>query len=126
MLSVLFSHTDQKTWGAEALNDLNFYTAIDLWFSNESEANATYGHISDWNVSAVTTMENAFYNREGFNEDISTWDMSSVTNMWSMFKYARSFNQPIGNWDVSNVTTMRFTFGYAETFNQPIGDWNVS
>ena len=126
MMAVLFSHAYQKTLATEALNDSNFHTAIDLWFSNESEANATYGHIRDWNVSAVTNMSQAFYNREAFNEDISEWDMRSVTNMESMFKYARSFNQPIGNWDVSKVTTMRFTFGYAEAFNQPVGDWNVS
>ena len=26
-------------------------TAVNLWFDNQAEANATYGHISDWNVS---------------------------------------------------------------------------
>ena len=31
-------------------------TAVDLWFDDEVRATATYGHISDWNVSAVTNM----------------------------------------------------------------------
>ena len=106
MLWLLFSHTDQKTWGAEALNDSNFQTAVNLWFSNESEANSTYGHISDWNVSAVTDMNSTFSMKTGFNEDIGDWDVSSVTSMVSMFDGATSFNQDIGDWDVSVVTTM--------------------
>ena len=61
VLSVLFSHTVQKTWGTEALNDSNFHTAVALWFSNESEAITTYGHISNWNTSAVTDMSGAFF-----------------------------------------------------------------
>ncbi len=111
---------------APLLSDANFQTAVNLWFSDQTSAITTYGHIRDWNVSAVTNMSEAFYNREDFNENISGWDVSSVTNMYKMFKYARSFNQPIGNWDVSKVTTMRFTFSNAEAFNQPIGNWDIS
>ena len=42
------------------LNDTNFQTAVDMWFANEANATATYGHISDWNVTGVTNMEDAF------------------------------------------------------------------
>ena len=42
------------------INDTNFQTAVDLWFDDEVRATATYGHISDWNVSAVTNMFGAF------------------------------------------------------------------
>ena len=42
------------------INNSNFQPAVNLWFDNQAEANATYGHISDWNVSAVTDMANAF------------------------------------------------------------------
>ena len=38
------------------IDDSNFHDAVNLWFDNQAEANATYGHISDWNVSAVTDM----------------------------------------------------------------------
>ena len=51
----------------------------DLWFSDQASATATYGHIRDWNVSAVTDMSSAFKDRFIFNEDISGWDVSSVT-----------------------------------------------
>ena len=50
------------------------------------EANATYGHISDWNTSAVTDMSNAFDGRTTFNEDIGRWDVSNVTRMSFMFR----------------------------------------
>ena len=63
------------------LTDANFQTAVNLWFSDEANATATYGHIRDWNTSAVTNMNNAFRNRNSFNEDISDWDVSSVKNI---------------------------------------------
>ena len=61
------------------LTDSNFQTAVNLWFSDEANATATYGHILvDWNVSAVTDMSNAFMNRTTFNEDITQWDASTA------------------------------------------------
>ena len=133
------------------LTDANFQTAVNLWFSNQADANATYGHISDWNTSAVTNMTDAFLNRTSFNEDIGNWDVSNVTSFnsmfeavsafnqdisgWntssatsfnSMFKGASSFNQNIGNWNVSSVTNMISVFNNASSFNQDIGDWNTS
>ena len=42
------------------IDDSNFYTAVDLWFSDELSTIKTYGHISDWDVSAVTNMSSAF------------------------------------------------------------------
>ena len=44
------------------LGDSNFQYAVNLWFS-ELNATMTYGHISDWNVSVVTDMSEAFRNR---------------------------------------------------------------
>jgi surface protein len=108
------------------INDTNFHTAVDMWFDNWKDANATYGHITDWNTSAVTNMNRAFYNRSDFNENVGNWDTSSVINMASMFSGAHSFNQPIGSWDTSSVTDMRWMFMGASSFNQPIGDWNTS
>ena len=45
----------------------------------------SYGHISDWNVSAVTNMAEAFMDRTDFNEDIGNWDVSNVTTMVRIF-----------------------------------------
>ena len=108
------------------LDDTNFQIAVNLWFDNQADANATYGHISDWNTSAVTDMSNAFRDRTTFNEDIGNWDVSNVTNMADLFKGASSFNQDIGDWDVSSVRSMPKMFQEASSFNQPIGGWNVS
>ena len=107
------------------LNDSNFQDAVDLWFSDERNATWTYGHISEWNTSAVTDMSQTFKDRTDFNEDISGWDTSSVTNMYSMFLGASSFNQPIGDWDTSSVTNMQALF-MLSNFNQPLGSWDVS
>ena len=108
------------------INDTNFQTAVNMWCDNQADANATYGHISDWNTSAVTNMSNAFYNRTDFNESIVSWDTSSVTNMYGMFRRARVFNQPIGDWNTSAVTNMSAMFQAASAFNQPIGNWDTS
>ena len=70
---------------AAALNNSNFQTAVNLWFTNQAEAVSTYGHIRDWNTSAVTDMSNAFKDRANFNEDISGWDMRKVQNIKGMF-----------------------------------------
>ena len=105
--------------GIRYTDDTNFQTAVNLWFDNQAEANATYGHISDWNTSAVTDMKNAFFFRKSFNEDISSWDTSSVTDMYRMFNGANAFNQPIGNWDVSSVQRMESVFvGHLLSINQ--------
>ena len=112
--------------GPVNLTDSNFQTAVNLWFSNQAEANATYGHISDWNTSAVTDMSGAFKHRTSFNEDIGGWDTSSVVSMYYMFDNASAFNQGIGSWDVSSVREMSGMFDDAVSFNQPIGDWNTS
>ncbi len=109
-----------------SLTDSNFQSAVNLWFSNESNATSIYGHIQDWNVSGVTDMSNAFKNRTSFNEDISNWDTAGVTQMNSIFKGASAFNQNIGKWDTSNVTSMDDMFHDASTFNHDIGDWNTS
>jgi surface protein len=108
------------------LTDANFTQAIDLWFSDQASAAATYGHIRDWNVTGVTDMSNAFKDRTTFNEDISGWDVGNVMNMAYMFKNASAFNQPIGDWNTSAVTNMGYLFYGSTAFNQDIGDWNMS
>ncbi len=118
------------TFTAEApkppLTDQTFRTALALWFDDEAAATETYGHISTWNVSAVTDMTEAFQGRATFNENIGGWDVGNVTNMVKMFKNATTFNQPIGDWDTSAVINMTEMFRHAPSFNQPIGNWNTS
>ena len=116
--------------GSTPLTNSNFSTARDLWFTNQAQAEATYGLIQNWNTTAVTSMVNAFsvggVKTNGFNEDISGWDVSNVTSMSLIMNNQSSFNQPIGSWDVSNVTAMWNGFNGTSAFNQDISSWNIN
>ena len=81
--------------GFSQINDSNIQDAVNLWVSNQSAAESTYGNISEWDVSNVTDMYQLFKNKQNFNDDISSWDVSNVTNMSEMFNFAVSFNQDI-------------------------------
>jgi surface protein len=99
--------------------------AVNLWCSDPAAAEEQYGHISQWDVSHVTNMDELFRWKDGFNADISAWDVSNVTTMHSMFTDAWSLNQPMGAWDVSKVEGMQHLFCGARAFNQPIGKWDA-
>ena len=131
------------------MDDETIRTAVTLYFTDRSTADATYGKIGTWDTSGVTDMSElfcalmacAYYNSGalGFHADISAWDTSGVTDMHGMFRGAAAFNnvistcngcadlvyEDIGGWDVSKVTDMEYMFSYATNFNQPIGDWCV-
>lgn len=74
------------------ITDANLYAARDLWLSNQTAALAIYGHISDWDTSAVTSMDflfcgdrfsNVLCNDAAsiFNANLSAWNTTSVTSM---------------------------------------------
>eukprot|EP00964_Phaeocystis_antarctica_P098978 scaffold64895_cov59-Phaeocystis_antarctica.AAC.2 len=52
-------------------------TAVRAYNANPTAATATYGLITDWDVSAITDMSGLFDNFENFDADISNWDTSS-------------------------------------------------
>ena len=60
-------------------------TAVEAYNADAASATATYGPISSWDVSAVTSMHGLVADLEQFNADISSWDTSSVTDMGAMF-----------------------------------------
>ena len=107
-------------------------TAVAVWLSDATTAEARNGHISTWDTSGVTDMTNLFCNwpscntaavraaLPSFNEDIGAWDTSGVTTMHSMFLAAGAFDQDIGAWDTSDVTSMKNMFTWASSFNQDI------
>ena len=117
-------------FGQTPITDANFNQAIETCLSTNPIdgmcSDSEYGAMPTWDVSNVTSMREAFDNRDDFNADISSWDVSNVGDMQRMFGWASSFNQPIGNWNVSNVSYMYWMFRGASSFNQPIGNWNVS
>ncbi len=108
------------------LTDANIHEAVDMWINDEVQAEDTYGHISDWDVSSVTNMNQLFFVASSFNGDISSWDVSSVTNMSQMFSGASIFNGDLSAWDVSSVTNMSQMFNSASSFNGDISSWDVS
>ena len=77
------------------IDDSNIQSAVNLWISNPTNAEATYGNISDWDTSCVTNMSELFKGLTNFNDDIGNWDVSNVTNMSEMFYNAHVFNQNI-------------------------------
>jgi surface protein len=104
----------------------SIHTAVDAWLADPTAAEATYGHISTWDTSGVTSMRNLFHMKRTFNEDIGAWDTSGVTTMEGMFDGCYAFNQDIGAWDTSGVTDMSDMFYLDIAFNQDIGDWDTS
>jgi len=81
-------------------------TAVDAWCIGSIAAEATYGSISAWGTSDVTSFAYLFSNKAACNPDISAWDSSRVTSMEEMFLNAAAFNSPLTNWDTSLVLTM--------------------
>jgi surface protein len=106
--------------------NLNIRQAVTAWKNNEESAIATYGHISHWDVSAVTDMGFMFASGTTFNGDISSWDVSAVTNMRGMFSNTTAFNGDLSSWDVSAVVDMERMFFDATAFNGDLSSWDVS
>ena len=58
--------------------------ALHEWCADASGAQATHGHISSWDVRAVTDLTRLVYSapcRNTFDEDINAWDVGRVTSM---------------------------------------------
>jgi surface protein len=115
------------------LTNKTIRNAIKPWKTSNPESHKTYakivkrfGHISKWNVSAVTDMSWIFCSAQAFNQDISAWNVSAVTNTSCMFISATAFNQDLSAWDVSAVTDMHYMFYLATAVNQDISAWDVS
>ena len=49
------------------ITDANVNAAVKLWISNEQQARSQYGDISEWNVSAVTSLSRS---KSGWMEGI--------------------------------------------------------
>ena len=75
------------------------------------------GNVSNWNVSNVITLFEAFYGATSFNQDISSWDVSSVRYMYKTFSDASSFDQDISSWDLSSLEDMSQIFDGASALS---------
>jgi len=112
--------------GFDILSDDTFQVAVNSWFEDNSAALTTYGNITNWDTSRVTSMGSAFARRPAFNADLSKWNVSNVVTMAGMFTDAKAFNADIGKWQVGKVTTMNSLFSLAHVFNSDISKWNTS
>jgi surface protein len=81
--------------------------------------------ISLWNTSGLIYMQNLFYDREWFNQDLSAWDTTRVIRMDDMFRNAKLFNRNISAWSVDKVQDMSNMFNGAERFSYDISGWNT-
>jgi surface protein len=104
----------------------DFSSACKLWVSDNERALEMYGHISDWDTSAITSMNSAFRDQKKFNDDISRWDVSNVTDMFLMFLGNYRFNCDLSKWNVSKVTNMERMFEDCFSFTSDLSQWDVS
>jgi len=101
----------------------NIHDAVRLWNEDKEKGFYTYGHISLWNTSEITSMDSLF-KYTTLDVNISRWDVSNVITMNNMFQYSY-LNTDISRWDVSNVITMNGMFSNSQ-YNKSLNSWNVS
>jgi surface protein len=106
-------------------NRSSLQVAVDAWCIESANATATYGNISEWDVSTVPDFDSLFSSKTTCNPPIGNWNTAAVTIIKSLFDGASAFNQPIGNWNTAAVTDMSLAFRGASAFNQPIGNWKT-
>jgi surface protein len=127
-VAAISNYEQRRVLTGYAMDDSSIRTAVAVWTRDDAgpgEVITTYGHISTWDVSGVTSMEALFFGASAFNEDIGSWDTSGVKHMGGMFHEALSFNGDISAWDTSGVTTMFGMFYSASAFDQDLG-WCVA
>ena len=88
------------------------------------DAAAFNGDLSDWDVSAVTNMNQMFDNAAAFNGNLSRWKVGSVKSMFRTFHGAAAFNGGnLSGWDVGRVKSMLRTFHGAVAFDGDLSGW---
>jgi len=118
--------TSAPTMVRTAITTSNINVAVDDWVFDSVSATITYGDISNWDVSAVTSLKQTFLGATTFNDDISAWDTSAVTSLHDTFKDANVFNVDIRGWDTGAVVSFWATFYNHPAFNQDISCWDTS
>jgi len=114
------------------LSDYALVLAVQQCFTESSDGDCSCSttscgtaaqHISKWNTTGITLMNNLFKDKTTFNQDISEWDTASVTRMDGLFHNANSFNQNISRWDVAQVRDLHDMFNGASSFDHDISGW---
>ena len=80
-------------------------------------AEAMNADVGGWDVSRVTTLDNAFNKAEQFlGIGLDKWTTTAVTKLSSTFYDATKMNADLSAWDTANVGKMQNTFRNAHTF----------
>ena len=116
----------EETAAKVAVNGLTLRGALHCWLEDKEEATKRFGHISDWDVSEVTSFKRLFEGKKDFNEDLSRWDVSMCTDMSGMFEGCSAFNSDLSKWNTSNCTNMGGMFVGCSAFNCDLSTWNTS
>lgn len=87
-----------------------------------------YLDVSDWDVSHVTTFNEAFSGCRSLAKlDVSKWDTSAVTNMASTFHLCSHLEElDVSGWDTGLVTNMSNMFNSCDCLrNLDVSEWDV-
>ena len=102
----------------------NIHMLINRYYRNKTLLPPELRNITDWDISQVTNLADAFSGKTRFNEPLN-WVTTQVTNMSNMFSGCTEFNQPLTSFDTSNVTTMASMFAECSAFNQPLNHFRT-
>jgi len=73
--------------GSNHLNNIIITSVVDDWCGTDAAkktaVQTAHGPIGHWDVSRITNMENLFYGKHSFDNDLSKWNTGAVTNMVS-------------------------------------------
>jgi len=114
-------------------SDYRFAQAVDACFEESFDGDCQCVNkcgeaglpISKWNTTGMIYMQNLFYNRSFFNQDLSAWNTKSVIRMDDMFRNAAAFNGDLSSWSVDLVADAANMFNGASTFSGNISNWNL-
>ena len=86
-------------------------------FRHSPAAEAEFGPVASWQVSAVTDFSRLFQDCEEFCEDISRWDVASGKTFKWMFCRASVFNQNLAGWPIPASAETYRMFLFAASFD---------
>jgi len=113
----------------QPLTDETFHNAIEECLKTNPIGGmcrgSEYGIMPDWDVSRVTDMSKAFYDKWDFNGDLSKWDVKNLKNAQEMFYGADAFNADVSNWNTENLENCQDMFHDAKSFNRSIDHWKT-
>ena len=85
--------------------------------------------VSDWDISGVTSLNEAFSDCRGFTSlDLNKWNTSNVLSLQSTFYGCNSLTHlNLSKWDTRKVTNMVYTFGNSRNLTSiDISNWDIS